>query len=70
METAVILVPILWTENSKELAEALRPREQKAKLDSFLADGYQIKIMQEFEYEHIHFTHYVLVKDESHEEVT
>lgn len=61
--TAIVLVPTLFTGDKAELARSLNPDEQKQKLDGFLAQGFKIKIMNEFEYEHIHFTHYVLEKE-------
>lgn len=62
--TAIILVPTLFMGDKEELARSLNPDEQKEKLDSLLAKGFKVKIMSEFEYEHIHFTHYVLEKEE------
>lgn len=61
--TAIVLVPTLFTSDKAELARSLNPDEQKQKLDSLLAQGFKVKIMSEFEYEHIHFAHYVLEKE-------
>lgn len=51
--TAIILVPTLFTGDKEALARSLNPDEQKEKLDSLLAQGFKVKIMNEFEYEHI-----------------
>lgn len=61
--TAVILVPTLFTEDKEEQFNSLNPEEQNQKLNSLLTKGFKVKIMNEFEYEHIHFTHYVLEKE-------
>lgn len=59
MSTAVILVPTLWTDNSQIEAEYINPKA-KEKLDKLLKNGWEIKIMNNFEYKGILFTHYVL----------
>ena len=62
--TVIILVPTLFMADKVEQVRSLDPDEQKQKLDNLLAQGFKVKIISEFEYEHIHFTHYVLEKEE------
>lgn len=63
MTTAVIMVPTLFPEQwRKDFPESLNPEQAKQTLDKLLADGYRIKIMNDFVYEQVVFTHYVLEK--------
>lgn len=59
MSTAVILVPTLWTDDSQIEAEHINPKA-KEKLDKLLENGWEIEIMNNFEYKGILYTHYVL----------
>lgn len=63
MSTAVIMVPTLFPENLRpQFPGDLNPDKAKQKVDELLADGYRIKIMNDFVYEQVVFTHYVLEK--------
>ena len=65
MSTAVIMVPILFPEDFRpHFPENLNPEKSKQRLDELLADGYRIKIMNDFVYGQVAFTHYVLEKKE------
>lgn len=62
--TRTVLLPVLYRREDEELLDgSLNPEMQRQKLESLLAQGYTVKIANEFEYEHIHFTHYVLEKE-------
>lgn len=63
MNTAVVMVPSLFENNINDWPAGLNPVEQKATLDKLLADGYRIKIMNDFVYRDIVFTHYMLEKE-------
>jgi hypothetical protein len=63
MNTAVIMVPSIFPEDFRpHFPEDLNPEKTKARVDELLADGYRIKIMNDFVYEQVVFTHYVLEK--------
>lgn len=66
MKTEVIMVPTMFREDFRwsVLPETLNPEKQKAKLDELLSEGYRIKLMNDFVYEKVVFTHYVLEKEE------
>lgn len=61
MKTLVICVPTLWREGDLEEME-IDPITQKKTLDDALNVGYRIKIMNNYEYENILFSQYVLEK--------
>lgn len=64
MSTAVIMVPAIFPKDYRpHLPEGLNPEKAKARIDELLADGYRIKIMNDFVYEQAVFTHYVLEKE-------
>lgn len=63
--TTIVLMPVLFRrEDEEQLDCSLNPERQRQKLENLLAQGYKVKIANEFEYEHIHFTHYVLEKED------
>lgn len=69
--TAVIMAPTLFLEQfRKSLPEDLNPEKAKQKLDELLADGYRIKLMNDFVYEQVVFTHYVLEKEDKYDKGT
>lgn len=64
MKTVVIMVPTIFPEEFRpHFPAGLNPEKQKARVDELLADGYRIKIMNDFVYEQVVFTHYVLEKE-------
>jgi hypothetical protein len=64
MNTAVIMVPSIFPEDFRpHFPENLEPEKAKARVDELLADGYRIKIMNDFVYGQVAFTHYVLEKE-------
>lgn len=64
MSTAVITVPTLFPDELKsQFPESLNPEKSKAKLDELLSNRYRIKIMNDFVYGQVAFTHYVLEKE-------
>lgn len=64
ISTAVITVPALFPDELKsQFPEGLNPVQAKNKLDELLANGYRIKIMNDFVYGQVVFTHYVLEKE-------
>lgn len=63
MKTAIIMVPTLFDNTLKDWPEGLNPQEQKATLEKLLAEGFQIKIMNDFVFRDIVYTHYVLEKE-------
>lgn len=61
IKTCVIVVPTLWTED--KLSDSINANEQKAKLDRALhQEHYRVKLMNNYEYEGVLFTQYVLEK--------
>lgn len=55
--TTVIMFP---DELGTQFPTGLNPVQAKNKLDELLANGYRIKIMNDFVYGQVVFTHYVL----------
>lgn len=61
IETCVIVVPTLWTDNKP--FDSIEANEQKAKLDRALhQEHYRVKLMNNYEYKGVLFTQYVLEK--------
>ena len=64
MATATLLVPALFPEDVRsQFPSDLNPEQAKRRLDAFLADGYRIKVMNDFVYGNVVFTHYALEKE-------
>lgn len=61
MKTLIICVPTLWRKGDLEEMD-IDPNTQKETLDYALNKGYRIKIMNNYEYENILFSQYVLEK--------
>ena len=61
MKTLIICVPTLWREGDLEEMD-IDPNTQKETLDDALNKGYRVKIMNNYEYENILFSQYVLEK--------
>lgn len=63
------MVPTLFPEHQRELfPESLNPEKTKQQLDAYLADRYRIKLMNDFVYGQVIFTHYVLEKEVLHDD--
>ena len=64
MNTAVLMVPTLFPEHQRELfPESLNPDKSKQQLDAYLTEGFRIKLMNDFVFGQVLFTHYVLEKE-------
>ena len=61
IKTCIIVVPTLWTDDTH--SDSINTNEQKAKLDKALhQEHYRVKLMNNYEYEGVLFTQYVLEK--------
>lgn len=61
IETCIIVVPTLWTDNKP--FGSIDAEEQKAKLDRALhQEHYRVKLMNNYKYKGVLFTQYVLEK--------
>lgn len=61
IKTCIIVVPTLWVDNIPSVS--INAEEQKAKLDKALhQEHYRVKLMNNYEYEGVLFTQYVLEK--------
>lgn len=61
IKTCIIVVPTLWV--GKIPSVSINAEEQKAKLDKALhQEYYRVKLMNNYEYEGVLFTQYVLEK--------
>lgn len=61
IQTCIIVVPTIWTDDKP--FGSIDAEEQKAKLDKALhQEHYRVKLMNNYEYEGVLFTQYVLEK--------
>lgn len=64
IKTAVILMPVLWVKGKEPQNIEASASKIKNELEDLINQDYQIKIMNDFQYEGVCYTHYVLEKEE------
>lgn len=63
IKTAVILMPVLWVKGEAPENIEISASKSKSELEDLINQGCRIKMMNDFEYKGVLYSHYVLEKE-------